>query len=377
MAVCSALDEYIPECPGLAKVREALERLFRGADFSVFYSPERGLMHTGINASSGELDRGFYDLYMSESRTSYYIAVALGQLPPQAWSNLGRVYASNHAGVGMLSWSGTAFEYFMPTLYYLPAEDTAERQSLRFGARGQRSGAYRGVWGKSEGCYCAYDRDGNYRYKAIGVSSLALGPCGGERVYSPYSSYLVMQCSRRAALENLSRLREYGMYGRYGFYESLDLTPSRVGDGHAVVRSYMSHHMGMSLAAIDNVCSGGIFRERMSRIPELACAETLTDERIPVGSLAPRVESIKTRVRRRESRTRECLPELPAGITPSIACFGRCHAHLSLLRRLRRAKIRQASFVRDRIGEKRYFACANFGRRGQQHYGREKKRCSI
>lgn len=326
MAVCSALDEYIPECPGLAKVREALERLFRGADFSVFYSPERGLMHTGINASSGELDRGFYDLYMSESRTSYYIAVALGQLPPQAWSNLGRVYASNHAGVGMLSWSGTAFEYFMPTLYYLPAEDTAERQSLRFGARGQRSGAYRGVWGKSEGCYCAYDRDGNYRYKAIGVSSLALGPCGGERVYSPYSSYLVMQCSRRAALENLSRLREYGMYGRYGFYESLDLTPSRVGDGHAVVRSYMSHHMGMSLAAIDNVCSGGIFRERMSRIPELACAETLTDERIPVGSLAPRVESIKTRVRRRESRTRECLPELPAGIRrASLVSDGAMH----------------------------------------------------
>ena len=81
----------------------------------------------------------------------------------------------------------------------------------------------------------------------------------------------------------------------------------------------------MSLAAIDNVCSGGIFRERMSRIPELACAETLTDERIPVGSLAPRVESIKTRVRR-GSRTRECLPELPAGIRrASLVSDGAMH----------------------------------------------------
>ena len=308
ITVCSALDGYAQERQGLAAVRDKLMQLLRGADFSVFYSLERGLMHTGINTSSGELDRGFYDIYMSESRTAYYVAVALGQIPPSAWMSLGRVYASNSGGVGMLSWGGTAFEYFMPTLFYLPPVDTAERQSLHFGARGQRSAAYRGVWGKSEGCYCAYDRDGNYRYKAIGVSSLALGAGGGERVYSPYSSYLVMQCDRRAALENLARFRDYGMYGRYGYYESLDLTPSRVGAGHAVVRCYMSHHMGMSLAAIDNVCTGGIFRERMHAMPELAAAESLTDERIPIGSFAPRVGNIKSRTRRPAAHSRQPLP---------------------------------------------------------------------
>ena len=174
---------------------------------------------------------------MSESRTSYYIAVALGQLPPQAWSNLGRVYASNHAGVGMLSWSGTAFEYFYAdavlsacrgyrraSVAALRRARTAERSISRVcGARARAATVPTTVTETIAIRLSAFPR----LRSARAAESASILPI-----------HRTLSCSAHAERHSkISRLREYGMYGRYGFYESLDLTPSRVGDGHAVVRS--------------------------------------------------------------------------------------------------------------------------------------------
>ena len=95
-----------------------------------------------------------------------------------------------------------------------------------------------------------FDPDLNYQYRAFGVQSLGLKRgLYKDSVISPYSSFLALPFSPVASLMNLGRISEHDMYGKYGFYEAIDLTPSRVGGGSAVIRSYMSHHMGMSLAA--------------------------------------------------------------------------------------------------------------------------------
>ncbi len=43
-----------------------------------------------------------------------------------------------------------------------------------------------------------------------------------------------------------------GFPGRFGLYEAIDYTPSRQtrGQANAVVKSFMSHHQGMSLLAL-------------------------------------------------------------------------------------------------------------------------------
>ncbi len=43
-----------------------------------------------------------------------------------------------------------------------------------------------------------------------------------------------------------------GIAGRFGFYEAVDYTPSRLrrGETRAVVRSFMAHHQGMSLLSL-------------------------------------------------------------------------------------------------------------------------------
>ena len=56
----------------------------------------------------------------------------------------------------------------------------------------------------------------------------------------------------QAAAANLSRLAAIGARGRYGFYEALDYTATRIPEGEtvAIVRSFMAHHQGMMIVAI-------------------------------------------------------------------------------------------------------------------------------
>ena len=62
-------------------------------------------------------------------------------------------------------------------------------------------------------------------------------------------------------------------YGRYGFYEAVDYTASRMprGASRAVVRSYMAHHQGMSLLALAYVLLG----RPMQRLPNPAAPAIL------------------------------------------------------------------------------------------------------
>ncbi|WP_375706303.1 glucoamylase family protein, partial [Bartonella sp. AA2SXKL] len=80
-------------------------------------------------------------------------------------------------------------------------------------------------------------------------------------VIAPYASLLAAQYTPAQAVNNLKRLRNFGALGTYGYYDSVDFTPSRIktGEKYAVVRNYYAHHHGMSILAINNV----IFQGRM------------------------------------------------------------------------------------------------------------------
>jgi cyclic beta-1,2-glucan synthetase len=87
-----------------------------------------------------------------------------------------------------------------------------------------------------------------------------------------------------------------GARGRYGWYESLDYTPSRLPEGQsvAIVRAYMAHHQGMTLIAILNALQDGRMRTRFHADPSVRATELLLQERTPrdVAVARPRAEEV-------------------------------------------------------------------------------------
>ena len=86
-------------------------------DFRFLFDERRQVFHIGYNASTEQLDPSYYDLLASEARIASLIAIAKGDVPQSHWQHLGRPVTKVNGKQVLLSWSGTMFEYLMPTLF--------------------------------------------------------------------------------------------------------------------------------------------------------------------------------------------------------------------------------------------------------------------
>lgn len=55
-------------------------------------------------------------IYLHEARQASYIAIAKRDVLPKHWYNLSRTLTVLNRYKGLISWSGTAFEYLMPNI---------------------------------------------------------------------------------------------------------------------------------------------------------------------------------------------------------------------------------------------------------------------
>ena len=103
----------------------------------------------------------------------------------------------------------------------------------------------------------------------------------------------------RPALINLKNLEKLGAVGPYGFYESLDYTPTRFRENEkfALVRSYMAHHQGMSLLSFSNVIHDGLLRRRFHSDPLVQAGELLLQEKTPrnLGATRDKMNEVEVR----------------------------------------------------------------------------------
>ncbi len=278
------LEEYLHEEPALADRIARLYILEADCDLRPLYHPRRKLFHIGLDLSTGRVSPSYYDLLMSEARMTSYYAIAARIVPKKHWGALGRTLAQQGRFTGPVSWTGTMFEYFMPYLFLPAPRGTLGYEALRFCLSCQKQNA-QGLmpWGASESGFYAFDPSLNYQYKAHGVQKLGLRRgLDNEQVYAPYASFLAMQLAPKSALQNLKRFEEMELLGGCGLYEAADATPARTnGQDYAVVRSYMAHHVGMSLLAALNTLQDGILRRRFFADEEMAAARGLLYERIP------------------------------------------------------------------------------------------------
>ena len=287
IALKEGLSDYADETPALLELIARLSELIEKTDLSVLFCPRKKLFRVGLCVRDGREypDESYYDYLMSESRILSYVAAAGRTVPSEHWSALARPLISAQGYIGLASWSGTAFEYFMPTLFMPLQKGSLQYEALVFAGRAQRARRALGAWGISESGYFAFDCDLNYRYKAFGVPILGLkNDLADDLVLSPYSAYLALCVGVKKVLYDLERLTKLGLYGKFGLYEACDFTPGRAKNGCAPVKSYMAHHMGMSLAAISNVLCGSVVR-RFMRDGRMACAFELLEEKIPVNAV--------------------------------------------------------------------------------------------
>ena len=102
-------------------------------------------------------------------------------------------------------------------------------------------------------------------------------------VIAPYATVMALMVAPEASCKNMQVLRGEQAEGRYGFYEALDYTSSRVpkGQSHAVVRSFMVHHQGMSLLSLAYMLLDRPMQRRFLSNPLLKSADLLLHERVP------------------------------------------------------------------------------------------------
>jgi len=242
----------------LQQTSEQARDLASAMDFSFLLDKQRLLLSVGYNAQTEELQPYCYDLLATEPRTAVFVAIAKEDIPQDCWFHLDRPFSSDHGRPVLLSWTGTMFEYLMPSIWMRNYPNTLLDRAGVAAVRAQQSYAEnKGIpWGISESACSTRNEAGDYHYEAFGVPSLALNKSESEpMIVSPYSTFLALAVDRKGALSNLHRMDALGWFGSYGFYEAADYSRSRsrfLGPRFELVHSWMAHHQGMSLLALAN-----------------------------------------------------------------------------------------------------------------------------
>lgn len=264
---------------------EKIDHLINTTEFAPLYSPKAKLFSIGYNVEEEQLTKSYYDLMASEARQASLIAIARGEVKREHWLMLDRTLTIVDREMGLVSWTGTMFEYLMPLLFMKNYKKTLWAQTYKFVIKCQKDyGRKRKVpWGVSESGFYSFDYRLNYQYKAFGIPNLGLKRgLINDTVISPYSTLLALGVDPKAAVENMRRLIKAGLEGPHGFYEAADFTSERLMEGRcSIVQSYMAHHQGMGLVAMDNMLNMNVMQERFHRDPYIRAAEILLQEKIP------------------------------------------------------------------------------------------------
>ncbi len=287
------------------KLYAEVSKLINDMDFSKLFDESKNLFSIGYDVKENCLLDSYYDLLASEARQASFVAIAKRDVPYKHWFNLGRSLTTLNSKKGLISWSGTMFEYFMPSIIMENFQYTLLDETYDFCIYSQKEYAKRLKipWGISESAFNLLDLNYNYQYKAFGIPWLGVKRgLKDEIVISPYSSILTLSKNPNAVLKNMYWLEKMGAYQKYGFYEAIDYTNNRLNQNdylelkgeklssndehvpknrYTLVKTYMAHHQGLILTSINNFLNHEILVSRFSKNPEMKAASVLLQERVP------------------------------------------------------------------------------------------------
>lgn len=205
--------EYEP----LERMISIVEDLIDNTDFSVLYDYKKRLFSIGFNVEENKLTDSYYDLLASEARQASLVAIAKKDIPSKHWNNLSRTLTTLNKYKGLISWSGTSFEYLMPNINIKRHEGSLLDESCKFMIMSQIEYAEKlGIpWGISESAFNLRDLNYNYQYKAFGIPWLGLKRgLADDLVVSSYGLILALSDEPQEVIDNLKILEKEGMYRR-------------------------------------------------------------------------------------------------------------------------------------------------------------------
>ena len=280
-----------------------VDKIIENTKFEFLYDKEKRLFSVGFNIEDNKLTDSYYDLLASEARQTSIVAIAKKDVPVKHWNNLSRTLTELNQYKGLISWSGTFFEYFMPNINIPRYEGSLLDESCKLCLNSQIEYSKNlGIpWGISEAAFNVKDLHSNYQYKAFGIPWLGLKRgLADEMVVASYGSILAIVDKPKEVVKNLKELEKQGMYSKFGFYESIDFTPQRVAKGKigSPVKTYMAHHQALILLSINNLFNDNILQKRFMQNPEIEAVSILLQERMPKTAIITKetkekVEKIK------------------------------------------------------------------------------------
>jgi hypothetical protein len=290
--------------------------LYDAMDFGFYYRPDKNRVLFHYRPDDPAASPCCYDTVVSESRIVDYIGISRGQLPQKEYYGRWRTFPDTcdykfqetrpigswrrYFGVDVFegaypyngtrlvpSWGGSMFEALMPALF-VPEESWAPRSwgqnhPLTVDAQifhGMTEAGY-GYWGFSpanrpEGDYGAWGVDGAgmdpngmpsnedntlVDHGFAGCPDRPAKPDPPQSAYTngvvtPHAAFLALRYAPSRTEANVTRLaRDFpGLYGRWGFRDSVNVQTKRVSD------SYLSLDQGMIMAALGNALGDDVLR---------------------------------------------------------------------------------------------------------------------
>lgn len=283
-----------------SRLSRQLNILAYGMNFKPLFDPQKRLFSIGYNLTEQKLDGSYYDLLASEARQTSLFAIAKGDIPEAHWFKMARPLTRIDGNRCLVAWSGTMFEFLMPLILFKNYRGTLMDETYKSVVKIQQSYAKKGEapWGISESGFFSFDIQTNYQYKAFGVPGLGLKRgLSKDMVISPYSTFMALAVDFQSSMENLKLMKQKEFNGIYGLYEAIDFTKTRVpyNEEFSVVKSYMSHHQGMSFISLNNILNGNIMQRRFHNEPTIKSIELLLQEQVPLKEYTfnPIMEEVK------------------------------------------------------------------------------------
>jgi len=266
----------------LRDIAHSAVKLAGEMEFAFLVDPGRQILSIGYDMQRQRVHEACYDMMASEARIATFLAIARGDLPRQSWLKLARDHVHAYGRFVLLSWSGTMFEYLMPSLWMRSYQGTllANTQTAVVRVQDGFASEMRLPWGISESGAARKNDAGDYHYQAYGIPQLSLWhEANAGPIISPYSTLLALSIDGPTALHNLRKMDSAKWVGAFGFYEAADYTESR--RKPTLVREWMAHHQGMSLLAIVNALHSNVVQQWFHANPAVQATELLLHEKLP------------------------------------------------------------------------------------------------
>ena len=258
------------------------DKLISHTNFKKLYT-KKNVFSIGYDKNEDKLSIYNYNKFASESRLTSYIAICLNNVSSKHWNLLDKSLTIHKGHKGLISWSGTSFEYYMPLLFMKNYPNTLLDESYQFAHFCQKDYVddvdKKLPWGIGESAYNELDNSLNYKYKAFSTPYLKVKESGDNKiVLSPYSSIMAFELFPDDVYENIVKFQELDMVGKYGLYEAYDY------DSRECVKAFFAHHQGMSLVGFTNYLKNGAIKSYFHQNVNINTFEILLKEKVQVKS---------------------------------------------------------------------------------------------